>query len=123
MIIIHLQITWNCNALKKTKAMKIKTIDLYIKTWKSPTYGRAFFSCRIVINFQMKGEKKYILPSQLGDSDFAVSEATRHLIKGGTIPEGVYNLSVWCRENGVILRKCVIPSTRKEVEEWGLAGN
>lgn len=89
---------------------KIKTIDINALEWFDKVNGNSYFAATVIVNYQMKGEQRFILPFQYGYGDQYRSEAAHELDEKRVIKLPRYsngNLgSLWeyCDTNKIILR-------------------
>lgn len=90
----------------KGEQMKIKTIDIQAKEWFDKINGNSYFSAVITLNFGMKDATEHVLPFQYGYGAHFIHCAYEYLIKKGLIKNSLNSqtLSVYCRDNKIILR-------------------
>ncbi len=93
---------------------KIKTIDLQTKEWFDRTYGNTYFSALVTINFGLATEKRIKLPFQYGDSSLAEQVTMADLVSKKIIKTNTRSLTMYCRENKIILRKSKQTGLRKK---------
>jgi hypothetical protein len=99
---------------------KVKTIDVTAKEWFDRVNGNSYFSAWITVNYQMDGEQSFGLPFQGGYRDHYISEAKEELIRRGFLENSEMDLTRFCRENGIILRRYKIENCKKkEIIEFG----
>lgn len=84
----------------------VKTIDVNSLEWFDKINGNSYFAGRIIINYAMDNEKRFLMPFQYGYGGQDEQEAKAELLRAGLIPEtiGYYSLSTYCKENGIIYR-------------------
>ena len=83
--------------------MKIETIDLIAREWFDKINGNYYFSCEITINFGMENETIFNIPFEYGYGNHYEDESFK-LIKEKLNIETEKRISVFCRENKIILR-------------------
>lgn len=101
---------------KITLPKPIKTIDLHITRWFSPTYGNTYFSGQIVLNFGLCDETTLPLPFQYGYGSHCESVASELLFPDRKNPRtnAPVHLSLYCRMNDIIYRPYIYDVKRKK---------
>jgi hypothetical protein len=102
-----------------TMKTKIKTIDITALNWLDKVNGNSYFAATAIINYQLKGEQRIILPFQYGYGDQYIHEAAKEMDAKGFIKLERYkngsNKSLWqyCEENKIILRTTKYDNCKK----------
>ena len=86
------------------KKSKIKTLDVNCLEWFDKINGNSYFAATIIINYQMKTEKRFILPFQYGYGDQYRFKAFEKLQKEGYIPKEEKSFWMYCDKNKIITR-------------------
>lgn len=98
----------------------MKTIDVLGKKWFDKVNGNTYFSARIIIDFQMEGEKIYYIPYEYGYGDQYLYTAFDYLASIPLLPEeAALYPTEWTRENGIILRYGIQAENKRNVIAWG----
>ena len=85
--------------------INIKTIDLIAKEWFDKINGNSYFSCEITINFGLKDEEIFNIPFQYGYGNHFEEMSFKAIIEKFNIQTDKHkHLSIFCRENNIILR-------------------
>ena len=84
--------------------MEIKTIDVNALEWFDRSAGNSYFAGTITINFGTPDTKELIMPFQYGYGSHYEYRAMDKLKEKGLIKTKDKTLSLYCRENGIILR-------------------
>lgn len=90
---------------------KVKTIDIEALSWFDKVNGNSYFAATVIVNYQLKGEQRFILPFQYGYGEQYVSEASSELDEKGIIKLPRYangnkgSLWEYCDKNKIVLRK------------------
>ena len=86
--------------------MKIKTIDVNVKEWFDKVNGNSYFAGTVIVNYQMKSEKRFLLPFQYGYDDHYRDMAFKLLCDKGIIKGCDRNTIHWhyYRDNKIIAR-------------------
>ena len=99
---------------------QIKTIDIHGKSWFDRANGNSYFSAIVIVNYGMEDERVIKLPFQYGYGDSYVQAATIALHTVGMDNEvSGLNLSRYCKEHNIILRKSMHENcTKKDVKSF-----
>ncbi len=85
--------------------MKIKTIDINALEWLDKVNGNSYFAGTVIVNYQMKTEKRFIMPFQYGYGSHYETMAGKLLQDKGIISMGDRSqLWQYCQDKGIILR-------------------
>lgn len=100
--------------------MKIKTIDIIMKSWKNRIDNNEFFSAHVIIDYNLSTEQKFKMPMQYGDI-VGCLWAVRALLRDRyLIKDTIEVLPDYCQKNRIILRKIIYDNClKKEVKEFG----
>lgn len=102
----------------------IKTIDVLAKQWRDKVYGNSYFSARVVLDLDCKGNgRTFFLPYEYGYGEQYLYSSFDAIIKAGLLPaEACACPTRYCRENGIILRHGIQNGcTKRDVIAWGKA--
>ena len=83
--------------------MKIQTIDLISKEWFDKINGNCYFSCEITLNFGLKDEIIFEMPFQYGHGNHYEDMSFKAIKEKFNIKTDKC-LSIFCRENNILLR-------------------
>jgi hypothetical protein len=83
----------------------IKTIDLQAKEYSDKVNGNSYFSAIITLNFGLENEKRINIPFQYGYESQNEYVALHQLQCEKIAPLNYSSLSIFCRENGIQLRR------------------
>ena len=83
---------------------KIKTIDVNCLEWFDKINGNSYFAATVILNYQMKTEKRFILPYQYGYGDHYRHMAFKRLQNEGYIPKDETSHWRYYDENNIIVR-------------------
>ena len=96
---------------KQTTNIKIKTIDINALEWFDKVNGNSYFAATAIINYQMKTERRFILPFQYGYGDHYIDMAKQHMNKQGYLKDlkkydigGFESLWGYCDNRKIVLR-------------------
>lgn len=90
----------------------MKTIDVTAMQWRDRTYGNAYTSVVVTIDYGMDSAQTIKVPLQYGHDHMQI--AREALAGAGVVVESPFRgLHGWCRDNGVILRECLHTGCRK----------
>lgn len=86
--------------------MKVKTIDVNVKEWFDRVYGNSYFAGTVTVNYGLKTAQTFNLPFQYGYGEHYTDMAQDLLAEKKIISCNAYKrpLSIYCRENNIILR-------------------
>lgn len=111
-----------------TKGRKpgVKTIDIQAKEWFDRVNGNSYFSARVTVNYQLKGEQVLTIPFQYGYGDSYIQESMKTLIDKGIIKDAENhkygNEAIWnyARRKQIVLRyNKQANCTKKECKNFG----
>ena len=95
--------------------MKTKTIDINAKEWFDKINGNSYFAGTITLNYGTETEETFLMPFQYGYGSSYEQEAKRILTRFNKIsPKSFEPLSMYCRENNIILRRNLIENCNKK---------
>lgn len=83
---------------------KIKTIDVNALEWFDKVNGNSYFAGTVTVNYQMKTEKRFIMPFQYGYGDQYRHEAFETLKRANLIPKEEKSFWQYCDKNKIIVR-------------------
>ena len=85
--------------------MKTKTIDVNAKHWFDNKNGNSYFAGTITLNYGTETKETFLMPFQYGYGSSYEHEAKAILTQFNKISSDYGSpLSVYCRENNIILR-------------------
>ncbi len=86
--------------------MKIKTIDVICKEWFDAVNGNSYFAGKVIVNYQMKTEKNFILIFQYGYFEHYKYMALELLEKKKIVKDREERESYWryYKRKGIIAR-------------------
>jgi len=100
----------------------IKTIDIIAKEWRDKVNGNSYFSARIIIDLDARGNgKTYYIPYEYGYGTYYLQASAKMLVGTELLPDFALScLYGYCRDNNIVLRHGITHDCKKaEVTEWG----
>lgn len=86
------------------KLNEIKTIDLNAREWFDKINGNSYFSCEIILNYELESQTVLKIPFQYGYGEHYETESFKEIIHFLNETISINELSELCRNKKILLR-------------------